>query len=132
MKEVTINRNSWHYKMMNVVLDDVPRNICEYIRWAVLLLIGALSGLAFIAFIMWLVSDFVAWIAWMLLNLSWIEPEVRAVFISFILILATIIFVIFQGQDGKFDSLLKFEGAQLIAAACESVHDKVCFKIIYK
>lgn len=132
MKQITISRDSWHYRVMNIVLDDIPVDVCAYIRRAFFILIGALFGLVIIGFFTWLIGDFLVWIAWMLLNLSWIAPEAEAIIVSVISLFALIIFIISKGQAGELDYLLKSEGAQLVSAAYESVHDKVCFKIIYK
>lgn len=49
-----INRNSWHYKLMDDALDlNVPRSLCPYVRKLVFTL-GVLAGLAMCA--LWFVA----------------------------------------------------------------------------
>jgi hypothetical protein len=114
MKEVTISSRSWHYWLVNEVYDIVPDNICAYLRavlWCCFVVVaGSLiaSGFLFIlAIAIW--EHPVTMLIWIVVAVSFLFVTIRY---------------------GRKD--IHLPRSEFLAAAYESVHDKVCFKINYK
>ena len=132
MKTITINRTSWHYRMMETC-QWTPReadNLCHYIRKFV--------ELCFILFLFAIVAMFYlvsmgeifAWISWMILNQAWIEPDP----FSFLGLLVIAMVLCVAGYLGWVVVYEKFteERQELLNAVWDTIHDKVCFRVVMK
>src|SRR3990167_6174896 len=102
MKEVAISMDSWHYKVVSTLCNDVPQDVCAYIRWFLFALIVAVLGTGLAAGIIFTTADMLAWFAFLLLNLTWIAPYGPAILAFMLYSIIGLFAVIWMSQDGKF------------------------------
>jgi hypothetical protein len=129
MKTIQIKEASWHYRFLDFMKLDpwYVNDFCHYIRKfiaATLLLVGVVLVTAGFGFI---TGDMLSWLAWMLVNLQWVYPSDWAVvalaFWGLAVLIATMaVSVIGYGK-------LPPDTQEIIGAAWESIHDKVCFRV---
>lgn len=132
MKTVTISKDSWHLRFARYVTDDSdyePEDICSYLRTLAGKTIGlALIAAVFLGFgggVIYVVADFIAWIAWMLILGAWDMPNGGAAFAVGALCFASLVG---GWRFGEYAT-----GAapkpEFAIAAWESIHDKICCRV---
>jgi hypothetical protein len=129
MKTLTVNRNSWHYRLAKLGnVRPYELNICNYIR-CFLGGVGYITFCAALVFIAcFLVGDFLAWVAAMLVNLIYFDPGVAALIATSIFgaaFLFLLCFLISHFGVKAFESA----DSSFIGAAYDSFKNKYCFKV---
>ena len=139
MKTVTINKNSWHYKIVTYWNGYESENddFCQYTRTvlvatAVFLLVAiSLLGLALTLFIG--IADTAAWLVAGLVE-SFVIPSFFAsniIFLTSFVAICGIPYFSVKWFKRYFNSTIKDDNSSL-AVAYESWKNKVCFRIDYK
>lgn len=132
MKTIQINRDSWHYKLATQwgsYYPDIESNdICTYLRKIAKALIGmaALSTLALLlgGGFLYMTGDFIAWLVFVLLH-GWVEPDAAGGFLA----MAGLAAVIGAGWGGYRGTKAAVQNSELVGAAWDSVHNKICARI---
>lgn len=125
MRAITINKESWHYRLLEKV-DFYPggaRDFCHYLR--------KLTGLAILTFLLTVLGtiyaasmgEVFAWVTWMVVNGQLIAPD------AFVVpgLVASSIGLVFLAAFAF--QMLPDDTREVVEAAWETVHDKVCFKV---
>lgn len=129
MRTIEINKNSWHFKLLRwmELYPDGAADFCHYCRK----LFGAAFLLTMIGFLavlaLFLTGETVAWLAWMALNMAFIEPYAFAV-IGGTLWASLLVLAMILGAFVVKEKLPE-ETREVIDAAWDSFHSKVCFKV---
>lgn len=125
MREITINKDSWHYRLLNKLdfYPDGATDFCHYLRKLTGLSILALLLTVLGGFYLYSMGEVCAWVIWMVVNAELIAPDAMVVpgiiFSSIaLLFLAAAAF-----------QMLPDDTREVVEAAWETVHDKVCFRV---
>lgn len=148
MSTITLNTKSLHYRLATVYggmsVHFPARTICTYAVHTFFGIFRVLLCILAGAFVSVLLSDFLAWIAAMVMTLSWIVPDADALIIAisiFVIggVVVTITGVVLIGNwscaylDNKRKRELVNEPEPgLITQAYRSWKDKVCVYIKFK
>lgn len=153
----TMNKNSWHYKLATTgkdpweleYFDEECDNFCKYarsvfngiLRYSFMgLILTFIFGAAVYA-----VGDTLAWLGWMLFNLSLVEPGVGATFMIMLTILFGGYFLFdlikkaliklaysTHKTSHKIHVALEKKDSGFIHLLYKKYKEKVCFRIEYK
>ena len=131
MKTLSISKGAWHYRMIRMIYDCMPQDICAYIRafiWSACFLTAITIILTFVAIVaMFGNGGFLAWLIWMVVNMElvgWKDFELLGLITWLFLIGGA---VNYAWQEKR----IQIPRNEFLSAAHESVHDKICFRVCY-
>lgn len=132
MNTVSIESGSWHYRLL-VWMQVQPRNcddLCAYIRKLSVILMALTLVACVAAIYVASMGEVLAWVAWMVLNLSLISPDTFGIPGLFLSIVA----LAFCGYGGwlYLYGNLSDDRRAFVDSAWESIHDKVCFRTSFR
>lgn len=134
MKDVSVDRDSWHYWLADKSGFDPDWNnndICTYLRHIIKTVIGclfgAVLGLALTVLVAWIFGDFIAWAIFVLLH-GWIAPDIASVAIGVLSIGAGCAIAFFGGKG----AVVAVDNVPLARAAWDSLHNKICARVYFR
>lgn len=148
MKAVTINRGSWHFKLLrNFGLDQREMDLCLYIRrMLIAFVLASLIALACLGALV-LVGNFLAWVAYCLYAGTLVPANGPTSAVLAILALASLVGVVrlivkgltawsehryYKNIQIKQDPNYKEPEPSFVEVAYTTIKQKTCFKVEFK
>ena len=128
MRTVTINRNSWHYKLV-LLVNGVPGDICGYIRSMVYCATFILC-VVFLACLMSIpLGNAFAFLAFLVLN-GYLPPINGLEVIGLFLMSCGVVIAVWLLKERYMPERRVIPS--FVSAAMESIGDKMCFRVNYR
>lgn len=128
-----INTNSWHYKFVSMILNDIAYDSCEYIKLFALAIIIVVIGTFAVIMLCIPIAHVAVWIVFILKHGMYVSPTEEAVVGAIMLGILWIISGIFYIKKLRTSSVnsLHNNPPGIWKQIYERVHNRFCSEITY-
>ena len=140
MKTITIDKNSWHYRLLDKLDFYVAPDICSYTRKVLgaLFLVGLMA--CFSLYILGALTNIAIWLVVCLQHSVWFQPEPWALgttiaVLGFVFIIGIVLGAVWIAETNTKRKIRRRNNNEpdgFVTEAYKSFKDKVCYRVDFK